>query len=69
MYASRLPKGAIKEIECCFDHGLYLTVTYEDGQEVKAYELGSSVESILGKCIPLERFAKTVKPFSSLEEK
>ncbi|WP_244404361.1 hypothetical protein [Saccharococcus caldoxylosilyticus] len=27
VYASPLPKETIKEIECCFDHGLYLTVT------------------------------------------
>jgi putative transposase len=37
VYALHLSKGTIKEIECCFDHGLYLAVTYEDGQEAKAY--------------------------------
>jgi putative transposase len=45
VYASHLPKGTIKEIECCFDHALYLAVTYEDGQKAKAYEPGSYVEN------------------------
>jgi hypothetical protein len=43
VYVSHLPKGAIKEIECCLDQGLYLAMTYEDGQKAKAYKPGSSV--------------------------
>jgi putative transposase len=35
VYASHLPKGTIKESECCWDQGLYLAVTYEDGQKAK----------------------------------
>jgi hypothetical protein len=44
-------------------------VTYEDGQEDKAYEPWKTVEVDLGECMPSERFAKTVKPCSSPEEK
>jgi putative transposase len=69
VYASRLPKGTIKEIECCFDHGLYLAVTYEDGQKATAYKPGSFVGIDPGEFPPSARFAKTGKPSSSPEEK
>lgn len=28
---STLPKGDIKEIECCYDNGLYFAISFEDG--------------------------------------
>jgi transposase len=57
-YASHLPKGTIKEIECCFDHGLYLAVTYEDGQKAKVYKLGSSVGVDLGEVHTIGAFCE-----------
>jgi hypothetical protein len=69
VYASHLPKGTIKEIECCLDQGLYLAVTYEDGQKAKAYKPGSSVGVDPGEIPPSARFAKTGKPSSAREEK
>jgi hypothetical protein len=57
-YASHLPKGTIKEIECCFDHGLYLAVTYEDGQKEKAYKPGSSVGVDLGEVHTIGAFCE-----------
>jgi putative transposase len=58
VYASRLPKGTIKEIECCFDHGLYLAVTYEDGQETKDYEPGKAVGVDLGEVHTIGAFCE-----------
>jgi putative transposase len=58
VYASRLPKGTIKEIECCWDHGLYLAVTYEDGQKAKAYKPGSSVGVDLGEVHTIGAFCE-----------
>jgi putative transposase len=49
VYASHLPKGTTKEIECCFDHDLYLAVTYEDGQKAKVYEPGKAIGADLGE--------------------
>lgn len=37
VHASHLPEGHIKEIELCYDNGLYLAVSYEDGIESKPY--------------------------------
>ncbi|WP_416828220.1 RNA-guided endonuclease InsQ/TnpB family protein [Ectobacillus polymachus] len=34
IYAKNLPVGDIKEIELCFDHNLYLSVTYDNGSTV-----------------------------------
>jgi putative transposase len=58
VYASRLPKGTIKEIECCWDHGLYLAATYEDGQKAKAYKPGSSVGVDLGEVHTIGAFCE-----------
>ncbi|WP_254698713.1 hypothetical protein [Parageobacillus sp. VR-IP] len=58
VYASHLPKGTIKEIECCFDHGLYLAVTYEDGQKEKAYEPGKAVGVDLGEVHTIGAFCE-----------
>jgi putative transposase len=38
-----LPAGQIKEIELCYDNGLYLSVSYEDGSESKPYEKKQTV--------------------------
>jgi putative transposase len=37
VHASHLPVGHIKEIELCYDNGLYLAISYEDGIESKPY--------------------------------
>ena len=58
VYASHLPKGTIKEIECCFDHGLYLAVTYEDRQKAKAYKPDSSVGVDLGEVHTIGAFCE-----------
>ncbi|WP_017436665.1 RNA-guided endonuclease InsQ/TnpB family protein [Saccharococcus caldoxylosilyticus] len=58
VYASHLPKGMIKEIECCFDQGLYLAVTYEDGQKAKAYKPGSSIGIDLGEVHTIGAFCE-----------
>jgi putative transposase len=58
VYVSHLPKGTIKEIECCFDHGLYLAVTYEDGQKAKAYKPGFSVGVDLGEVHTIGAFCE-----------
>jgi putative transposase len=58
VYASHLPNGTIKEIECCFDQGLYLAVTYEDGQKAKAYKPGSSVGVDLGEVHTIGAFCE-----------
>lgn len=38
LHTAGLPAGKIKEIELCYDNGLYLAVSYEDGIESKAYQ-------------------------------
>ncbi|GLH64303.1 transposase [Parageobacillus sp. G301] len=58
VYVSHLPKGTIKEIECCFDHGLYLAVTYEDGQKAKAYKPNFSVGVDLGEVHTIGAFCE-----------
>jgi putative transposase len=58
VYASRLPKGTIKEIECCLDQGLYLAVKYEDGQKAKAYKSGFSVGVDLGEVHTIGAFCE-----------
>jgi putative transposase len=42
VYASHLPEGHIKEIELCYDRGLVLAVSFEDGIENKPYHNGHS---------------------------
>lgn len=49
VYASNLPQGTIKEIECCYANGWYLAVTYEDGQKAKTYQPGHSAGVDLGE--------------------
>lgn len=43
VHASQLPVGHIKEIELCYDNGLYLAISYEDGIESKTYHSHHSV--------------------------
>ncbi|NUK31348.1 hypothetical protein HT574_14990 [Parageobacillus sp. VR-IP] len=69
VYASHLPKGMIKEIECCFDQGLYLAVMHEDGQKATAYKPGSSVGVDLGEVHTIGALVKMDKPSLSREEK
>jgi putative transposase len=52
------PKETIKEIECCFDQGLYLAVKYEDGQKAKAYKSGFSVGVDLGEVHTIGAFCE-----------
>jgi hypothetical protein len=58
VYAANLPQGTIKEIECCYDNGWYLAVTYEDGQEAKAYQPGHSVGVDLGEIHTMAAFCE-----------
>jgi hypothetical protein len=69
MYASHLPKRTIKEIECCWDQGLYLAVTYEDGQKAKAYIPNFAVGVDLGEVQTIGAFCENGKPSSSRGEK
>ncbi|WP_373233466.1 transposase, partial [Cohnella sp.] len=41
--ATHLPERQIKEIELCYDNGLYLAVSYEDGIESKPYYKNRSI--------------------------
>jgi putative transposase len=43
VHAAQLPDGQIKEIELCYDNGLYLAISYEDGMESKPYQKNYSV--------------------------
>ncbi|WP_027410565.1 RNA-guided endonuclease InsQ/TnpB family protein [Anoxybacteroides tepidamans] len=58
VHVSHLPKGTIKEIECCYDHGWYLAITYDDGQEAKAYQPGRSVGVDLGEIHTIGAFCE-----------
>jgi len=58
VYAANLPQGTIKEIECCYDNGWYLAVTYEDGQKAKAYQPGHSVGVDLGEIHTMAAFCE-----------
>lgn len=62
VYASNLPQGTIKAIECCYDNGWYLAVTYEDGQKAKTYQPGHSAGVDLGEIHTMAVFGKMVKP-------
>ena len=58
VHVSHLPKGTIKEIECCYDLGWYLAVTYDDGQEEKAYQPSRSVGVDLGEIHTIGAFCE-----------
>jgi putative transposase len=59
VYASHLPKGTIKESECCWDQGLYLAMTYEDEQKTTAYKPNFSVGVDLGEVHTIGAFCET----------
>lgn len=58
VYTSRLPEGHIKEIELCYDNGLYLAVSYEDGKESKPYGEQHAVGVDLGEIHSIAAFGK-----------
>jgi putative transposase len=58
VYVSQLPQGTIKEIECCYDHGWYLAITYDNGQEAKAYQPGHAVGVDLGEIHTIGAFCE-----------
>ncbi|BAU28430.1 putative transposase [Aneurinibacillus soli] len=58
VYASNLPQGTIKEIELCYDNGLYLAVSFEDGQKNKEYQSGQAVGVDLGEIHTLAAFCE-----------
>jgi putative transposase len=59
--AVHLPQGQIKEIELCYDNGLYLAVSYEDGVENKSYCKNHSVGVDPGEIHSLAAFRKDGK--------
>ncbi|WCK57573.1 transposase (plasmid) [Aneurinibacillus sp. Ricciae_BoGa-3] len=58
LHAKHLPKGDIKEIELCYDNGLYLSVSYEDGQEEQPYEKGFSCAVDMGEIHTIASFCE-----------
>ncbi len=56
VFAKRLPEGQIKEMELCYDHGLYLAISYDDGVENKAYQNQHSVGVDPGEIHTLSAF-------------
>jgi putative transposase len=58
VHASHLPDGHIKEIELCYDNGLYLAISYEDGLESKSYHKDHSVGVDPGEIHTLAVFRK-----------
>jgi putative transposase len=58
VYVSQLPQGTIKEIECGYDHGWYLAITYDDGREAKAYQPGHAVGVDLGEIHTIGAFCE-----------
>jgi putative transposase len=58
LYASNLPTGQIREIECCYDHGPYLAVSFEDGCLEAPYILKSSAGVDLGEIHSIAAFGE-----------
>ncbi|MFD0768976.1 RNA-guided endonuclease InsQ/TnpB family protein [Bacillus sp. CGMCC 1.60114] len=58
VYAKHLPKGDIKEIELCYDNGLYLSVSYEDGQEELSYSKANSCAVDMGEIHTIASFCE-----------
>ncbi len=58
VHASNLPQENIKEIELCYDNGLYLAVSFEDGQENKPYQSSHSVGVDMGEIHTLSAFCE-----------
>ncbi|WP_037465197.1 RNA-guided endonuclease InsQ/TnpB family protein [Shimazuella kribbensis] len=59
LYTRNFPKGMIKEIELCYDYGLYLSIAFEDGKENQPYQKKQSVGVDLGEIHSLAAFAET----------
>jgi putative transposase len=49
VYAHNLPEGDIKEIELCYDRGLYLSISYDDGMMPKENPYSSAVGIDMGE--------------------
>lgn len=58
VYAKNLPEGDIKEIELCYDNGLYLSVSYEDGKEPLPYKKGHACAVDLGEVHTIASFCE-----------
>jgi putative transposase len=59
VYTRNMPEGKIKEIELCYDHGLYLSIAFEDGEKNVPYEKKQSVGVDPGEIHTLAAFAET----------
>jgi putative transposase len=57
VYTKHLPKGQIKEMELCYDNGLYLAVSYDDGIESKPYQKQHAVGVDPGEIHTISAFA------------
>ena len=58
LYASHIPLGSIKELELCYDQGLYLSISFDDGVEKKSYTPGQAVAIDLGEIHTLSCFSE-----------
>ncbi|CAM4142434.1 transposase [Paenibacillus alkaliterrae] len=58
VHTSRLPEGHIKEIELCYDNGLYLAVSYEDGKESNSYGEQNAAGVDLGEIHTIAAFGQ-----------
>lgn len=58
VYAKNLPKGTIKEIELCYDNGLYFSVSYDDGQEPIPYTPQHSAGVDMGEIHTIASFCE-----------
>ncbi|WP_102177574.1 RNA-guided endonuclease InsQ/TnpB family protein, partial [Fischerella thermalis] len=59
LHTKNLPEETIKEIELCYDHGLYLSVSFEDGKENLPYEKKQSAGVDPGEIHTLVAFAES----------
>lgn len=58
VYAKNLPKGTIKEIELCYDNGLYLSISYDDGKTEVSYTQAHSAGVDMGEIHTLASFCE-----------
>lgn len=59
VYTKNLPKGIIKEIELCYDNGLYLSIAFEDGKENQPYKKKLSAGVDPGEIHTIAAFAES----------
>jgi putative transposase len=59
VWARDLPKGMIKEIELCYDHALYLSISYADGCVAREYQPQRAVGVDPGEIHTLAGFCET----------